>query len=147
MWVTVARLGPLAVALGFISPACTGCLGIYSLWMDIFLSLDIVERAVGLPQSDVPHPLWSIDRGGVGEYVEEKGGRKGVRLGMVCVMKEIVCFLFWKIKKKTIDVFLGSSRHHSWECNCHLNPCAPVNMEGISTHNEDMGSGEDLDTL
>lgn len=39
-------------------------------------------------------------------------------------------------------MFLGSSRHHSWKYgNCRLNPCAPVNMEGISAHRKTWAVG------
>ena len=49
--------GPMAVAPGFISTACTGFLGNYSLWMDTLFSIDIVERDLELPQSNVPYLL------------------------------------------------------------------------------------------
>ena len=65
MWLTDAWLGqtegPLAVAPGFIPTACTVFLGTYSLWMDILLSLDIVGRALDLPQSNVPYSV-GMDR-------------------------------------------------------------------------------------
>ena len=36
----------------------------YSLWMNAFLSLDIVKRALEVPQSNVPsYPLWGVDVG------------------------------------------------------------------------------------
>ena len=60
MWLTIADCqpeqteGPLSVAPGFIPTACTGFFGTYSLWMDTFLSLDIVGRALNLAQSNVP---------------------------------------------------------------------------------------------
>ncbi|CAO2629443.1 hypothetical protein LEMLEM_LOCUS20494, partial [Lemmus lemmus] len=37
--------GSLTVALGFVSTACSGLLGSYSLWMYTFLILDVIGRA------------------------------------------------------------------------------------------------------
>ena len=60
MWMAVVWLGqaegPLVVALGFVSPACTGFLGSYSLWIYALLNLDVVGRALDLPQGRVPCP-------------------------------------------------------------------------------------------
>ena len=97
--VTVAWLGqtegPLAMAPGFIPPSCTGFLGTYSLLIYIFLSLDIVERALVLPQSKCA--LHSL-RSGWG-----LGRRKRWReweLGLVCKMNKDSLFSFLKHKNK-----------------------------------------------
>ena len=50
-------VGPLAEAPALIPTAYTGFLEIYSLWMDTLFILDIVERALDLPQINVPYPL------------------------------------------------------------------------------------------
>ena len=47
----------LAVAPEVVPTVSTGFFGTYSLWMDTFLSLDIVGRALDLPQSNVSYPL------------------------------------------------------------------------------------------
>ena len=70
--------------------------GTYFLWIDTLLSLDIVGRALYLPQSNVPYPLWGVD-GDEGRWKEWKEGREW-ELGLVVKWKKkIVCF-FTKIK-------------------------------------------------
>ena len=63
--------GPLAVAPGFIPTAFTDFLEVHSLWMHTLLSLDIVGRALDLPQSNVPLS------GGVNMEVGGGSGRRG----------------------------------------------------------------------
>ena len=68
----------MIVALGFVSTACTGFLGSYSIWMHTFLSLDVGGRALDFPQGRVPCPL--LDRTGCKRgFGEEQEGseRKG----------------------------------------------------------------------
>ena len=69
--------GPLAVTPGFIPISCTSFWGNHSLWLDILLSLDLVERVLDLPQSNVP-TLSEECKGGVGVKVKVMGGEKGV---------------------------------------------------------------------
>ena len=93
MWLTVAWLwqteGPLAVALGFVSAACTGFLGSYSLWIYTLLSLDVVGRTLDLPQGKVPCLQLGLKVDGVAEYVEGMEGREevGIWTGIVFLKK------------------------------------------------------------
>ena len=57
---------------GFIATACSGFLETYSLWMETLISLDVVRRALDLPQSKVPYPLLGLK--GIG--VEGMGERE-----------------------------------------------------------------------
>ena len=83
MGVTVALLGqaegPQAMAPEFV-PAAWTCFFL----MASLLSLDTVGRALVLPWSKVPCPLWGVDGGWVGEEVresmEEEG--RGTTIGM-----------------------------------------------------------------
>lgn len=58
MWLTVVWMGqtegPLVVATGFIPTAVLTFLETDSVWMDTLFILDIVGRALDLPQSNVP---------------------------------------------------------------------------------------------
>ena len=68
------------MALGFISTACTGSIGSYSLWMYALLSLDVVGRALDFSQGRVPCPLLGLEGGEVEGYLEEMEGGEGVGL-------------------------------------------------------------------
>ena len=50
-------VGPLTVAPEFIPTACAAFVGTHSLWIYTLLSLDIVGRALDLPQTNVHYPL------------------------------------------------------------------------------------------
>ena len=97
MWVTVVWLGQtesLAVRPGFIPTALYWIFGAHFLWRDTLLSLDIVGRALVLPQSNVIDfvdfpwkTLPSLRSGwgvGWGGKVKGTGGGEGVgnRFGM-----------------------------------------------------------------
>lgn len=89
---------PLAVALGFITNARTGYLGICSFCLDTLFNIDRVLRALILPQSNVPYPLRRVDRLGVGDKWREWNEGREWELGLVCTMKIDSFFLFLKNK-------------------------------------------------
>ena len=70
---------PMIMVLRFVSTACTGFLGSYSIWMRTFLGLDGEGRALDFPQVWVFGPLsvlegengW-VSRGAGGKWEEGK---------------------------------------------------------------------------
>lgn len=87
---------PLAVALGFITNACTGFLGICSFCLDTLFNIDIVLRALNLPKSNVPYPLRRVDGLGVGGKWREWNEGREWELGLVRIMKTDSFSLFLK---------------------------------------------------
>ena len=63
MWLTWGLSEkPLIMALGLVSSAYTGFLGIQSVWMLTFLDLDGVERNMNFPQGKKPWLLLGLER-------------------------------------------------------------------------------------
>ena len=66
-------------ATGSVTRICFCCLlwlfRTHSLWTDTLLSLDIVGRALVLPQSNMPYPLWGVN-GGSGRGEGRRNGRR-----------------------------------------------------------------------
>ena len=96
----------MIMALGFVSTACTGFLGSYSIWMHTFLSLDGEGRALDFPQGRVPCPLLGLE-GGEGEWERR---RKMGRWEKVEILNGIIYKAIKNLKKKFAVEDTGKKR-------------------------------------
>ena len=73
----------MTIALEFVSTACTGFLGSYSLWMYTLLNLDIVGRALNFPQGRVPCPLLGCEGVGCEDVWREWEEKREWEFGLI----------------------------------------------------------------